>query len=134
VPTPPELFEDENGNLTVESLEAIQDYKNGDPFSGIINSFSDAPDGFSEELKEITWALGAEYWYEDSFAFRLGYFNESAEKGFRQFVTLGAGFRYTSINIDASYLFSTTPVQNPLEGTLRFSITFNIGPGTYIEY
>lgn len=134
VPTPPELFEDENGNLTPESLEAIQDYRNGDPFTGIVNSFSDAPDGFSEELKEITWALGAEYWYEDSFAFRLGYFNEAAEKGFRQFVTLGAGFRYTSINIDASYLFSTTPVQNPLEGTLRFSITFNIGPNTYIEY
>lgn len=134
VPTPPELFEDENGNLTEESLTAIQDYRNGDPFSGIFNSFTDAPDGFSEELKEITWALGAEYWYEDSFAFRLGYFNESEEKGFRQFVTLGAGFKYSSINIDASYLFSTTPVQNPLEGTLRFSITFNIGPGTYIEY
>jgi hypothetical protein len=134
VPTPPEVFEDETGNLTLESLEAIQEYRNGDPFSGIFNSFTDAPDGFSEELKEVTWALGAEYWYEDSFAFRLGYFNESEEKGFRQFVTLGAGFRYSSINIDASYLFSTTPVQNPLEGTLRFSITFNIGPGTYIEY
>lgn len=134
VPTPPEVFEDENGNLTPESLQALEDYRNGDPFSGIFKSFSDAPDGFSEELKEITWALGAEYWYEDSFAFRLGYFHESEEKGFRQFVTLGAGFRYSSINIDASYLFSTTPVQNPLEGTLRFSITFNIGPGTYIEY
>jgi hypothetical protein len=134
VPTPPEVFEDENGNLTPESLQAIQDYRNGDPFAGIFNSFTDAPDGFSEELKEITYSLGAEYWYEDSFAFRLGYFHESEVKGFRQFVTLGAGFRYSSINIDASYLFSTTPVQNPLEGTLRFSITFNIGDDTYIEY
>jgi len=134
VPTPPEVFEDENGNLTPESLQAIQDYRNGDPFAGIFNSFTDAPDGFSEELQEITYSLGAEYWYEDSFAFRLGYFHESEVKGFRQFVTMGAGFRYSSINIDASYLFSTTPVQNPLEGTLRFSITFNIGPGTYVEY
>ena len=134
VPTPPALERDDSGNFTPESQQAILDYRNGDSFSGIFNSFSDAPDGFSEELKEVIWALGAEYWYEDSFAFRLGYFNEAAEKGFRQFVTLGAGFRYTSIYIDASYLFSTTPVQNPLEGTLRFSITFNIGDGTYIEY
>lgn len=134
VPTPPRLFEDENGNLTPESRQAILDYRNGDPFKGIFNSFTDAPDGFSEEVKEVIWALGAEYWYEESFALRLGYFNEAAEKGFRQFVTLGAGFRFSSINIDASYLFSTTPVQNPLEGTLRFSITFNIGEDIYIEY
>jgi len=134
VPTPPEVFENEDGELTEESLEAIQDYNDTDPIAGIFQSFGDAPDGFSEELKEITYSVAAEYWYEDSFAFRLGYFNESEEKGFRQFVTLGAGFKYSSINIDASYLFSTTPVQNPLEGTLRFSITFNIGPGTYIEY
>jgi len=94
----------------------------------------DAPDGISEELREITWALGAEYWFENSFALRLGYFNESRDKGFRKFVTMGAGFKYSTINIDASYLFSTSTVQNPLEGTLRFGLTFNIGDGTYIEY
>lgn len=134
VPTPPATETDENGNLTEESRQDILDYRNGDAFSGIFKSFGDAPDGFSEELKEVVWAIGAEYWYEDSFAFRLGYFNESEEKGFRQFVTLGAGFNFSSINIDASYLFSTTPVQNPLEGTLRFSITFNLGEDSFIEY
>ncbi len=135
VPTPPALEVDEQtGQLTPESQLALNDYRNGDPFSGIFNSFSDAPDGFSEELQEITWAMGAEYWFEDSFAFRLGYFHEAEEKGFRQFLTLGAGFKYNAISIDASYLFSTTPVQNPLEGTLRFSLTFNIGEDTYIEY
>jgi hypothetical protein len=127
VPTP----SDSNADGVINSQD---DYANEGEFAAIFSSFGDAPDGFSEELKEITYAIGAEYWYEDSFAFRLGYFHESEVKGFRQFVTLGAGFRYTSINIDASYLFSTTPVQNPLEGTLRFSITFNIGAGTYIEY
>lgn len=127
VPTP----SDSNGDGFINRQD---DWANEGEFSAIFSSFSDAPDGFSEELKEITYAVGAEYWYEDSFAFRLGYFHESEVKGFRQFVTLGAGFRYTTINIDASYLFSTTPVQNPLEGTLRFSITFNIGPDTYIEY
>jgi len=134
VPTPPEVFRDEDGNLTPESIIALNDYRNGDPFSGMIKSFSDAPDGFSEELQEITWAVGAEYWFEDAFAFRLGYFHESEEKGFRQFFTLGAGFRYNAIAIDASYLFSTTPVNNPLEGTLRFGLTFNFGEDTYIEY
>ncbi|NBC58561.1 MAG: type IX secretion system outer membrane channel protein PorV [Bacteroidetes bacterium] len=127
VPTP----SDSNGDGVINSND---DWANEGEFSAMFSSFSDAPDGFSEELKEVTWAIGAEYWYEDSFAFRLGYFNESEEKGFRQFLTLGAGFRYSSINIDASYLFSTTPVQNPLEGTLRFSLTFNIGNDAYIEY
>ena len=127
VPTP----SDSNGDGVINQDD---DFASEGEFSAIFSSFGDAPGGFSEELKEVTWALGAEYWYEDSFAFRLGYFNESEDKGFRQFVTVGAGFRYSSINIDASYLFSTTPVQNPLEGTLRFSITFNIGPDTYIEY
>lgn len=134
VPTPPELTRNEQGQLTPESQEELARVNSKNEFSAIFSSFGDAPDGLSEELKEVTWALGAEYWYEDSFAFRLGYFNESEDKGFRQFVTLGAGFKYSSINIDASYLFSTTPVQNPLEGTLRFSITFNIGPDTYVEY
>ena len=95
--------------------------------SGIFQSFGDAPDGFSEELKEFTYALGAEYWYQDSFALRLGYFNESEIKGARKFLTLGAGFKYSAVKIDVSYLFSASKVKNPLENTLRFSLTFNLG-------
>ena len=95
--------------------------------SGIFQSFGDAPDGFSEEIKEFTWALGAEYWYQDSFAIRTGYFNESVEKGARKYLTLGAGFKYNVVKIDVSYLFSASKVRNPLENTLRFSLTFNFG-------
>ena len=134
VPTPPRIERNEQGQISQESQQALQDYREENEFAAIFNSWGDAPDGFSEELKEITWALGAEYWFEDSFAARLGYFNESEEKGFRQFVTMGLGFKFNAIVIDASYLFSTTTVQNPLEGTLRFGLTFNIGDNTYIEY
>ena len=126
VPTP----SDSNGDGTINSQD---DYYNETFVSGVFSSFGDAPDGFSEELKEFTWALGAEYTYQDSFAFRLGYFNESDEKGSRKFATLGAGFKYTSINIDLSYLFSTSQVISPLEGTLRFGLTFNFGE-QYDEY
>lgn len=101
---------------------------------GMFQSFSDAPGGFSEELKEFTWALGAEYRYQDSFAFRAGYFNESDDKGARKFFALGAGFKYTTISIDMSYLFSASKVQSPLENTLRFGLTFNFGDGEYNEY
>ncbi len=107
---------------------------NVDFLSGVFQSFGDAPGGFSEELKEFTWALGAEYTYEDSFAFRAGYFNESEEKGARKFLALGAGFKYNVVNIDLSYLFSASKIQSPLENTLRFSLTFNIGAGEYNEY
>jgi hypothetical protein len=134
VPTPPAFDTDGSGNLTPEGQQAFLDYTRENEFGAIFSSWGDAPDGISEELKEITWALGAEYWFEDSFALRLGYFNESQDKGFRKFVTMGAGFKYSTINIDASYLFSTSTVQNPLEGTLRFGVTFNIGDKAYIEY
>lgn len=136
VPTPPkaEYVEGSTQELTPESRAEFDDYNDTNEFSAIFSSWTDAPDGFSEELKEFTWALGAEYWYEDSFALRLGYFNESQEKGFRKFMTIGAGFKYSSITIDASYLFSTSPIQNPLEGTLRFGLTFNINSGAYYEY
>jgi len=127
VPTPSDSNDD--GLINNED-----DYYNESFVSGMFSSFGDAPDGFSEELKEFTWALGAEYWYQDVFAFRAGYFNESEEKGFRKFATLGAGFRYTAINIDISYLFSTSGLNNsPLDGTLRFGLTFNFGD-TYDEY
>ncbi|MCW5520175.1 type IX secretion system outer membrane channel protein PorV [Aureitalea sp. L0-47] len=128
VPTPQDF--DGDGDIDAEDDE---EYESISFFSGIFKSFGDAPDGFSEELKETTWALGAEYWYQDVFAFRTGYFNESDQKGSRKFLSLGAGFRYTAINIDISYLFSTSRVRSPLEGTLRFGLTFNFGD-EYSEY
>ena len=102
-------------------------------FSGIFQSFGDAPDGFSEELKEFTYSLGVEYTYNKAFSLRTGYFNESDIKGARKFATLGAGFEYSSIDIDVSYLFSTGAVRSPLENTLRFGITFYFGD-EYDEY
>ena len=95
--------------------------------SGIFSSFSDAPGGFSEELKEFTYSIGTEYVYQDSFAMRLGYFHESPIKGARKFFSLGAGFKYNVVKVDMSYLFSASKVKNPLENTLRFSLTFNFG-------
>jgi len=150
VPTPPILgveveFEDLNGNgvydpdddnLINETDNVIISGQDPDVnfLSGVLQSFGDAPGGFSEELKEFTYALGAEYQYQDSFALRAGYFNESDDKGARKFFALGAGFKYTTVNIDLSYLFSASKVQSPLEGTLRFSLTFNFGAKTYSEY
>lgn len=93
--------------------------------SGMFQSFGDAPGGMSEELKEFTYAIGAEYVYQENFAFRLGYFNENETKGARKFFSLGAGFKYNVINIDVSYLFSASKVPSPLENTLRFSLGFN---------
>jgi len=151
VPTPPILgrqieyndvngdgqyIEADDGPLVSEIDDVIIDGKSTDVsfISGVFQSFGDAPGGFSEELKEFTWALGAEYQYQDSFAFRAGFFNEAEEKGARKFFALGAGFKYTTINLDLSYLFSASKVQSPLENTLRFSLTFNFGDGEYDEY
>jgi hypothetical protein len=134
VPTPqnPDL----NGDGTITDEERNQNYQNYQSigwFEGIGQSFSDAPGGFSEELKEITYSLGTEYLYQDSFALRAGYFHENKDKGARQFFSLGAGFKYNVVKVDVSYLFSTSKVKNPLENTLRFSLTFNFGD-KYDEY
>ncbi|MEL0299073.1 MAG: type IX secretion system outer membrane channel protein PorV [Flavobacteriaceae bacterium] len=94
---------------------------------GIAQSFDDAPDGLREELKEINWSLGLEYVYQGVFALRSGYFNESPEKGSRRFLTFGAGFGLRQMDMDISYLFSTSSVRSPLENTLRFSVTFDLG-------
>ncbi len=102
--------------------------------SGIFQSFGDAPGGFKEEMQEFTYAIGAEYRYQDSFALRAGYFHESETKGARQFYTFGAGFKYNVVDVDLSYLFSASKVQSPLESTLRFSLTFNFGRDFYSEY
>lgn len=96
-------------------------------FSGMLKSFGDAPGGFSEELKEYTWAIGAEYMYENAFAIRAGYFNESDFKGARKYVTLGSGFKFKSTRLDISYLFNSSDINNPLENTLRFSLSFDFG-------
>ena len=122
VPTP----QDFNGDGVIDS-EDNEEYQQIGWFEGMFKSLGDAPGGFSEELKEITWALGAEYAYQNAFMIRTGYFHESEEKGSRQFFTLGAGFKFKSAQIDLSYLFATSKVTNPLENTLRFSLTFNLG-------
>lgn len=126
VPTPP----NEGERMTTEERDA---YNRTNWFSGVVQSFGDAPDGFSEELREFTLGGGVEYSYMDSFALRLGYFNEHETKGARKYFTLGAGFKYNIVKIDVSYLISTSKVQNPLENTLRFSLTFNFGE-KYDEY
>ncbi|MDT0677162.1 type IX secretion system outer membrane channel protein PorV [Autumnicola musiva] len=126
VPTP----QDFNGDGDMDS-EDEETYNDIGAIEGIFESFGDAPDGFGEELREVTWALGAEYNYQDVFAFRAGYFNENENKGARRFVSFGAGFRYEMVNIDISYLFSTSNVPSPLEGTLRFGLTFNFGEEYY---
>jgi hypothetical protein len=94
---------------------------------GMFSSFGDAPGGFSEELKEFTYALGAEYLYNNAFALRAGYFHESEDKGNRQYFTLGGGFKTNALNIDLSYLINSSDVNNPLENSLRFSLSFDLG-------
>jgi len=141
VPTPQTPVPvDLNGDGTIDQSEinaaqaqAINDYRSIGWVSGMFQSFGDAPDGFKEELKEFTWAVGAEYLYQDAFALRAGYFNESEEKGARKFFSIGAGFKYNIVMLDVSYLFSASKVRNPLENTLRFSLTFNFGD-KYDEY
>lgn len=135
VPTPqePELI-DINNDGTIDASEIVtarsinnENYKKINWVSGMFKSFNDAPGGISEELKEFTYSIGTEYSYQDSFAMRLGYFHESPMKGARKFFSLGAGFKYNVVKIDVSYLFSASKVKNPLENTLRFSLTFNFG-------
>lgn len=94
-------------------------------FNGIFKSFNDAPGGIQEEFKEITWAMGFEYLFADTLALRAGYFNESEEKGSRQYMTFGSGVKLNGMVIDISYLSSTSKIRNPLENTLRFSLSFN---------
>jgi len=117
VPTPrPDIDEDADG---------IPDYRQLSPIGGVFRSFSDAPGGFSEELKEITTGLGAEYWYDDQFALRAGYFYEHYSKGNRKYFSVGLGLKYNIFGINFSYLVPTTNQRNPLDNTLRFSLLFD---------
>lgn len=90
--------------------------------SGMFGSFSDAAGGFSEEMKEITISTGTEYWYNETFAGRLGYFYESREKGNRQYLTAGIGTRFNKFGLDVAYMVPTNGRENALAETLRFTI------------
>ncbi|MBX2816264.1 MAG: type IX secretion system outer membrane channel protein PorV [Saprospiraceae bacterium] len=113
--------EDENG---------VPDYRERNFFQGTFGSFSDAPQGFSEELQEWTISFGAEYWYDNQFAVRAGYFYENPQKGNRKYFTAGLGLKYNVFGINMSYLISTNQTaqqSNPLDKTLRFSLLFDFG-------
>ena len=104
----------------------ILDFKEQSMVSGMLSSFGDAPNGISEELHEIIYSAGIEYWYDEKFAVRSGYFYEHATKGGRQFFTVGLGLRYNVFGLDFSYLVPTSSNQNPLDNTLRFTLQFNL--------
>lgn len=97
------------------------------PIAGIFSSFSDAPQGFGEELREFTWSVGAEYWYDQQFAVRAGYFHEDVTKGGRRYLTAGLGLKYNIFGLNFSYLIPTSNQRNPLDNTLRFSLLFDFG-------
>jgi hypothetical protein len=106
---------------------------NESPITAALESFSDAPGGFVEEMREITYSLGAEYWYDKQFAIRAGYFYEHPLKGDRQFLTLGLGLRYNVYSMGVSYLVPTNSVRNPLDGTLRFTFSMDFTKTKYKE-
>lgn len=93
--------------------------------SGIFKSLGDAPNGFKEELEEVRWSLGAEYVYNDQFSIRAGYHHEAENKGNRKYFTVGAGFKMNVFSLDAGYVIATAK-SNPLDQTLRFSLTFDM--------
>lgn len=122
VPTPPVY--DENGDIIAGK----------DPdrslLSGMFGSFSDAPGGAKEEFKEVMIAGGIEYWYNNTFAGRLGYFNEAKTKGNRKYLTVGVGFRKDRFGIDVAYVVPTNKREHPLAETLRFTLLFQIDQTT----
>jgi len=121
IPTRPNT----EGMTDAEKQDAMDAYNNIGPIQGIFKSFTDAPGGAKEEFQEITWSFGAEYAYNHQFFVRGGYFYESPNKGNRQYFSLGTGFKLSSFQLDASYLISTVP-NNPLDQTLRFSLSFDM--------
>lgn len=128
VPTPPIT----TGDYSTDSASLVN-YRNKGVMSGWFSSFNDAPDGFSEELKEFQISAGAEYWYNNQFALRAGYFHENQSKGNRRFFTSGVGIKYNVFGLNFSYLIPTGAGgsnQNPLSNTLRFSLVFDLGGET----
>lgn len=123
VPTFPQQ---RDGESTEDYEQRIQkEYYDVSSISGIFKSFGDAPGGFREELQEIQWSLGAEYIYNDKFALRAGYHHESENKGNRKYFTVGAGFKMSAFQLDAGYVIATAKT-NPLDQTLRLSLTFDM--------
>ena len=115
-----------DGTFDSEGYEnAIDEWRNTSSISGIFKSFSDAPGGFKEELKEINFSVGAEYNYNQQFFVRAGYFYENPDKGNRQYFAFGAGFSLNVVQLDASYMIATAQ-SSPLDQTLRFSLTFDM--------
>ncbi|MEF9923355.1 MAG: type IX secretion system outer membrane channel protein PorV [Muribaculaceae bacterium] len=126
VPTRPRLSDfpnDVNGQAQYE--DELQKWKDMSPITGIFKSFSDAPGGFKEELKEINFSIGAEYNYNQQFFLRAGYFHENQYKGNRQYFGFGAGFSLNVVRLDAAYMIATAQ-SSPLDQTLRFSLTFDM--------
>lgn len=117
VPTPP----------SASDSQAIADYRSQSVVSSWFKSFGDAPGGFSEEIKEVQASVGSEFWYNNQFALRAGYFYESPTKGNRQYFTLGAGLKYSSFGLNFSYLLPSGngTTRNPLSNTLRFTLVFD---------
>lgn len=105
--------------------EALIDWENMSPISGIFKSFSDAPGGLKEELQEITWSVGGEYSYNDQFFLRAGYYYEHENKGNRKYFALGAGFSLNVVKLDVSYMLATAQT-SPLDQTLRFTLSFDM--------
>jgi hypothetical protein len=130
VPTPPVYEKDSvTGSYVYDSegnkiVAYGEDPSNVSVASALFSSWSDAPGGFEEEMKEFTYSIGMEYWYDKQFAIRAGYFHEASTKGNRQFFTVGAGIRYSVFGFDFAYLIPTTQ-RNPLENTLRFTLLFD---------
>lgn len=123
VPTYPKQ---EDGESTEDYQERVQkNYYDVSSISGIFKSFGDAPGGLKEELQEVQWSVGGEYVYHDKFALRAGYHHESANKGNRKYFTVGAGFKMSVFSLDAGYVIATAK-SNPLDQTLRFSLTFDM--------
>ena len=119
VPTPPRL----------SNPDDLQAYRNKGVLSSWFSSFGDAPGGASEEIKEVQVSLGAEYWYNNQFALRAGYFYEDKTKGNRRYFTTGVGIKYNVFGLNFSYLVPSGgggANQNPLSNTLRFSLVFDL--------
>ena len=123
VPTYPKQ---KDGESTEDYQERVQkNYYDVSSISGIFKSFGDAPGGLKEELQEVQWSVGGEYVYHDKFALRAGYHHESANKGNRKYFTMGAGFKMSVFSLDAGYVIATAK-SNPLDQTLRFSLSFDM--------
>jgi len=124
-------FSADLNKLLVPTIDYTKTAENRDYYNdmsslqGMLSSFNDAPGGLAEELREIYWSVGAEYVYNNQFSVRAGYYNEDQYKGNRKYFTAGAGFKLNVFQLDASYVISVAQ-SNPLDQTLRFSLSFDL--------